>query len=98
MTYGVVLDSSGGTIVGQGVPGADEPRRPRPMTPWTVRPLRSDLPDADADEQDGEQQQEGVHRRAATAQLGRVGVAEQDRPAIRPPGRQLPKIMAARPM
>ncbi len=35
---------------------------------------------------------------AAAAQLHRVGVAEEGRTAREPAGRQLPKIIAARPM
>ena len=97
MTYGRCRQL-GRHDVGGDVPEADERADDEGDDALDHAALADDLPDPDADEQDGEEQQEGVHRRAAAAQLRRVGVAEEAEPAIRPPGRQLPKIMAARPM
>ena len=50
------------------------------------------------EQEDRERQQERAHDVTAAAQLQRVGVAEQPRTRRSPPGRQLPKIIAASPM
>ena len=81
-----MLDSSGGTMSVRAyqVPTSDADDDGEDALDLAA--LAHDLPDADADEQHGEQQEEGVDRRAATAQLGGVGVAEEGRPGEQPAG------------
>ena len=61
--------------------------------------LRYELPDGERDEQhERDQQQQRVDGLAAAAQLQASVKPNRPAPMARPPGRQLPKIIAARPM